>query len=100
MTRPRFRTIALALMAAPLALGLAGCGKKDEAPTAAPSGAALPFLLTGSLAALHGTVADLPADAWTRRPAPGEWSLTEIAGASGIAAPTAYRMLTGQELPE
>lgn len=42
MTRPRFRTIALALMAPPLALGLAGCGKKDEATTAAPSGAALP----------------------------------------------------------
>lgn len=38
MTRPRFRTIALALAAAPLALGLAGCGKKDEATTAAPSG--------------------------------------------------------------
>ena len=43
MTRPRFRTIALALMAPPLALGLAGCGKKDEATTtAATSGAALP----------------------------------------------------------
>ena len=38
MTGSRFRTIALALVAAPLALGLAGCGKKDEAAATAPSG--------------------------------------------------------------
>ncbi|MEE4453748.1 thioredoxin domain-containing protein [Novosphingobium resinovorum] len=34
MTRTRFRSIALGLVVAPLALGLAACGKKDEAPTA------------------------------------------------------------------
>lgn len=37
MTRTRFRTIALGLMVAPLALGLAACGKKDETTTAAPA---------------------------------------------------------------
>ncbi|MCC7361341.1 MAG: DinB family protein [Anaerolineales bacterium] len=52
----------------------------EDSPPDGPAvnGAALPFLLTGSLAALHGTVADWPAAAWARRPAPGEWSLTEI----------------------
>jgi len=47
--------------------------------SAPPSGPALPYLLTGSLAALHGTLEDWPAADWPRRPVPDEWSLTEIA---------------------
>ncbi|GLK42264.1 MULTISPECIES: DsbA family protein [Novosphingobium] len=39
MTRTRFRTIALGLVVAPLALGLAACGKKDEPTAGATSGA-------------------------------------------------------------
>ncbi|PNU04712.1 thioredoxin domain-containing protein [Novosphingobium guangzhouense] len=39
MNRTRFRTITLGLMVAPLALGLAACGKKDET-TAAPTAGA------------------------------------------------------------
>lgn len=37
MTRTRFRSLALGLVVAPLALGLAACGKKDEEATAAPT---------------------------------------------------------------
>ncbi|MCC6187985.1 MAG: DinB family protein [Anaerolineales bacterium] len=47
-----------------------------EAPV--PPGRAYPYLLAGSLAALHGTLAGLPAPRWPTRPAPSEWSLTEI----------------------
>ncbi len=46
---------------------------------APPAGTALPYLLTGSLARLHSTVAAWPAADWARRPAAAEWSLTEIA---------------------
>jgi len=38
MTRTRFRTALLGLIAAPLALGLAACGDKDEATPSAASG--------------------------------------------------------------
>jgi FMN phosphatase YigB (HAD superfamily) len=47
--------------------------------SAPPVGSALPYLLTGSLATLHGTVDAWPAADWPHRPAPAEWSLTEIA---------------------
>lgn len=48
----------------------------EDAP---PTGTALPYLLSGSLATLHSAVADWPAADWPRRPASAEWSLTEIA---------------------
>jgi HAD superfamily hydrolase (TIGR01549 family) len=48
------------------------------APGTAPAGRALPFLLTGNLAALHGSLDGLGAAAWRARPAAAEWSLTEI----------------------
>jgi FMN phosphatase YigB (HAD superfamily) len=48
----------------------------EEQPTA--RGPGLPYLLTGNLAALMGELADCPSELWPRRPAAGEWSLTEI----------------------
>jgi FMN phosphatase YigB (HAD superfamily) len=47
-----------------------------DAPTA--PGPALPYLLAGNLAALHGALEGLPEAAWSTRPVPSEWSLTEI----------------------
>ena len=59
-----------------LAYSLAAVTENEQPPQ--PRGPGVPFLLTGNLAALMGELADWPADKWTRRPAPGEWSLTEI----------------------
>jgi FMN phosphatase YigB (HAD superfamily) len=39
---------------------------------------ALPYRLTGNLAALLGDLEGLPDEAWRARPSPGEWSLTEL----------------------
>jgi FMN phosphatase YigB (HAD superfamily) len=50
----------------------------EEEQPSAPHGPGLPYLLSGNLAALMGELADWPAEKWSRRPAPGEWSLTEI----------------------
>ena len=48
-------------------------------PEAAPApGPALAYLLTGNLSALLGLTAGWPAERWRARPAPGEWSLTEL----------------------
>ena len=49
----------------------------DPAPPP-PHAPGLPYLLTGNLAALIGDLADWPSARWPRRPADGEWSLTEI----------------------
>jgi FMN phosphatase YigB (HAD superfamily) len=46
-------------------------------PPPAPS-TALPYLLTGQLAAAVGALDGLPASAWAARLTDGEWSLTEI----------------------
>jgi FMN phosphatase YigB (HAD superfamily) len=50
---------------------------RDEAPPA-PHGPGLPYLLSGNLAALMDDLTGVPGEQWTRRPASGEWSLTEI----------------------
>lgn len=47
------------------------------APDSPP--ARIPYRLSGNLAYLLGELAALPAEQWKARPAPGEWSLTEIA---------------------
>lgn len=49
-----------------------------ESAPAALHGPGLPYLLTGNLAALMGELAEWPRARWSRRPADGEWSLTEI----------------------
>jgi FMN phosphatase YigB (HAD superfamily) len=46
------------------------------APEAPPG--RIPYQLAGNLAVLAGELATASPDAWTRRPAEGEWSLTEI----------------------
>ena len=76
------RSGGLEVMSPQSALGsaLIGAAEGHWVEYTTPTGATLPYLLTGSLAALHGAVADWPAAAWAHRPAPGEWSLTEIAG--------------------
>ena len=43
-----------------------------------PPSPALPYQLTGNLAAALSALENLPEAAWTRRPAEGEWSITEI----------------------
>jgi FMN phosphatase YigB (HAD superfamily) len=43
-----------------------------------PPAPALPYQLTGNLAAILGTLEDLPEAAWTRKPADGGWAITEI----------------------
>ena len=43
-----------------------------------PPASALPFLLTGNLATAHGMLETAAAADWKKRPAPDEWSLTEI----------------------
>jgi hypothetical protein len=45
----------------------------------APPHRALPYFLSGNLAAFHTELDGLPAPAWLARPAAGEWSLTEMA---------------------
>ncbi len=47
-------------------------------PETPPSPTALPYLLAGHLAHFWGQLADVPAGGWKRRPAPDEWSATEI----------------------
>ena len=59
-------------------MGIAQTLAKLPDEPAPPHGPGLPFLLTGNLAALMGDLADWPAELWPRRPANGEWSLTEI----------------------
>jgi len=59
-----------------LAYALAAVPADDRPP--APHGPGLPYLLSGNLAALVGELADWPAEKWSQRPAPDEWSLTEI----------------------
>jgi FMN phosphatase YigB (HAD superfamily) len=44
----------------------------------APPPTAIPALLAGHLAQVLDACANLPEDLWTRRPAAGEWSLTEV----------------------
>jgi FMN phosphatase YigB (HAD superfamily) len=51
-------------------------GGLPEAP-AAP-GPALAYVLAGNLSALLAETQGWPAELWPRRPAPGEWSLTEL----------------------
>lgn len=43
-----------------------------------PPAPALPYQLTGNLAALLGVLENLPEAAWPRRAADGEWAITEI----------------------
>jgi FMN phosphatase YigB (HAD superfamily) len=51
-------------------------GGLPEAPPA--PGPALAYVLAGNLSALLAEIQGWPADLWTRRPAAGEWSLTEL----------------------
>ena len=50
---------------------------EETAPQAA-QGPEMPYLLAGNLASLHGELAHLTAGLWPLRPAPSEWSLSEI----------------------
>jgi len=43
-----------------------------------PPSPTLPYQLIGNLAAILSVLESLPAPMWTRRPAEGEWSMTEI----------------------
>jgi FMN phosphatase YigB (HAD superfamily) len=45
---------------------------------AAPPHRALPYFLSGNLAAFHDQLDGLPESGWCDRPAAGEWSLTEM----------------------
>ncbi|WP_232491595.1 thioredoxin domain-containing protein [Novosphingobium kaempferiae] len=60
MTRTRFRSITLGLLVAPLALGLAACGKKDETTAGPTAGAALPKVAAPAGKAWADTIVKTP----------------------------------------